>query len=495
MKRLLSLYIIVISLSFTAVNTAGAAAPEWLGNTYGTVLSEDWMNVKFGGQKMGFSYSKIEQGDHGYRIISRAVVRLEIMGAMQDMSFSRSYYLDKNRNVIGFISLMKTMNQRQQTVGVIENGSVHMKITGAGGTSSVTKKISPGVQFAETMGFAIADKLKVGFKATIPVFIVELRANNTMDIEIVGQKTIQVDNKPTQVFVANITLQGFKSKSYITSNGVIVREEQSLMGIVSEKTDGDNAISFPASGSVPISSLITFSLIKPDKSLPGHSSIRELKLDITGIKNPASLPGDERQVKGSPEWIKDLAGKRRLVIPLTIKRKQPGKSVPISKAYKGDSGSVAPTPEIQSENKMIKREAKKIVGDEKDAWEAAKKINRWVFSNVKKKLVDSFTAVDTLLAMEGECQSHTNLFAALGRSVGLPVKVASGIVYSSENEGFLYHAWPEVYVGEWVAMDPTLGQDVADATHIKLAEGGVESQLQLVRFIGKLNITINSYSK
>ena len=35
---------------------------------------------------------------------------------------------------------------------------------------------------------------------------------------------------------------------------------------------------------------------------------------------------------------------------------------------------------------------------------------------------------------------------------------------------------PEVYVGSWVQMDPSLGQTIADATHIQLGgEGTVES--------------------
>ncbi len=41
-------------------------------------------------------------------------------------------------------------------------------------------------------------------------------------------------------------------------------------------------------------------------------------------------------------------------------------------------------------------------------------------------------------------------------------------------------------------MDPTLGQNIADATHIKLGEGGLEGQLALVRFIGKISISVKS---
>jgi hypothetical protein len=68
--------------------------------------------------------------------------------------------------------------------------------------------------------------------------------------------------------------------------------------------------------------------------------------------------------------------------------------------------------------------------------------------------------------------------------------VVNGLVYSSQFKGFVYHAWTEVYVGEWRALDPTFGQEIVDATHIKLAEGGYEGSVKLMEFIGKVKIDI-----
>ncbi|NIP99305.1 MAG: transglutaminase domain-containing protein, partial [Nitrospinaceae bacterium] len=50
-----------------------------------------------------------------------------------------------------------------------------------------------------------------------------------------------------------------------------------------------------------------------------------------------------------------------------------------------------------------------------DAWDAARRINQWVYNNLEKALVDSVSALDALHARKGECQSHTYLFAALAR--------------------------------------------------------------------------------
>jgi transglutaminase-like putative cysteine protease len=56
---------------------------------------------------------------------------------------------------------------------------------------------------------------------------------------------------------------------------------------------------------------------------------------------------------------------------------------------------------------------------------------------------------------------------------------------------FYYHAWPEVWLGEqWVAVDPTLDQYPADASHLRFLTGGLARQVELIRLIGRLELDI-----
>ncbi len=50
--------------------------------------------------------------------------------------------------------------------------------------------------------------------------------------------------------------------------------------------------------------------------------------------------------------------------------------------------------------------------------------------------------------------------------------------------------WPVVYVGEWIDMDPTFGQDIADAAHIKLLEGDINRQLDIVKVLSKIKLEV-----
>ena len=78
---------------------------------------------------------------------------------------------------------------------------------------------------------------------------------------------------------------------------------------------------------------------------------------------------------------------------------------------------------------------------------------------------------------------------ALARSIGIPTKICAGLVF--QDDGFYYHAWNEVFIGgQWYPIDSTLNRIEMDAAHIKLAEGSLEAQTDIVGMIGTLKVEI-----
>ncbi len=72
---------------------------------------------------------------------------------------------------------------------------------------------------------------------------------------------------------------------------------------------------------------------------------------------------------------------------------------------------------------------------------------------------------------KGVCVEYTNLLIALSRSLGYPTRSVLGYSYSPEY-GWQLHSWAEVYLGEWVGVDPTwLEVGYIDATHIPIYFG------------------------
>ena len=234
--------------------------------------------------------------------------------------------------------------------------------------------------------------------------------------------------------------------------------------------------------SLTISSLITMSLVKPDKPIERSDRVRGMIFNLHPLRSPDLIPQDQRQRLLKTEQLPN--GLYRAMLEVKTEQSLPTglRKIEVDSKYLEDSA------EVQARHPMIRALAREIVGKKDNSWRIAKDINRWVYLNLEKELVDTVTALDALHERRGKCQSHTFLFTALARASGIPTRVVNGLVYSSEYAGFLYHAWPEVYVGEWRALDPTFGQNEVDATHIKLAEGIHEGPLSLMEFVGKIKI-------
>jgi transglutaminase-like putative cysteine protease len=130
--------------------------------------------------------------------------------------------------------------------------------------------------------------------------------------------------------------------------------------------------------------------------------------------------------------------------------------------------------------------------------ERAERLTRYVNTLLEKKPTVSLpSAREVLRTKVGDCNEHTALHVAMARSLGIPARVAVGLVYVLGAQGaFYYHAWPEVYIDEgngrglWLPVDPTLNEFTADATHVRLARGGLDKQATIVPLVGRLQMTI-----
>jgi transglutaminase-like putative cysteine protease len=122
----------------------------------------------------------------------------------------------------------------------------------------------------------------------------------------------------------------------------------------------------------------------------------------------------------------------------------------------------------------------------------AKRLKSWVYKNLRKQPVLTVpSALEVLNKRIGDCNEHSVLLTALLRASGIPARVCVGLVYT--RGGFYYHAWTEGYLGEWVSMDATLNQMPVDATHIKLVEGGLRRQVEIINLIGKIGLKVIDY--
>lgn len=216
--------------------------------------------------------------------------------------------------------------------------------------------------------------------------------------------------------------------------------------------------------------------------LPGGAAPRILNVRLSGV----SLDGF------------DLRGGRQLLEgdQLTITREPAELLVADYTLGSGGRGfrsrftaELQEEPLLQVNDREITALAVRIAGNSRDPAVVAERINRWVHDSLEKKITISVpSAVQVLRTRSGDCNEHTQLYVALARAAGIPARVSTGLAFV--NGKFYYHAWPEVRLRDWVAVDPTFGQFPADAAHLRFVRGGLARQGELLRLVGSLKVEV-----
>jgi hypothetical protein len=148
-----------------------------------------------------------------------------------------------------------------------------------------------------------------------------------------------------------------------------------------------------------------------------------------------------------------------------------------------------PTPFLQTDHPKIQALVAQILNGERDGYRAAIKIKDWIYKEIAKQPTVSIpNALEVLQTRSGDCNEHTVLFNTLARAAGIPAKTVVGVVYL--RGAFYYHAWSEVWLGDWVSLDSVLNQFPADVTHVKFLEGEIDRQIEILQLIGNLKIEV-----
>lgn len=130
---------------------------------------------------------------------------------------------------------------------------------------------------------------------------------------------------------------------------------------------------------------------------------------------------------------------------------------------------------IESSDPVLVEKAHQITEGSVDAWDAAKRLSKWVAENIEGAVPGGTSAINTYKTRQGECGSHSRLLAAFCRAAGIPARVVAGCMYTTLYGGsFGQHAWTEIWMGRdagWIPVDATAFEtDFIDAGHIRLGE-------------------------
>jgi hypothetical protein len=348
------------------------------------------------------------------------------------------------------------------------------------------------------MRLAAAGRLTVGTEHHTQVFDPSSLSVRDADVRITAMDTLIVPDSArvdaagkwhTQVFdtvpVWRIeqNFGGIVVANWVDEDGLVVRAE-SPMGLIVERTAYDLArqewevAQGDPSAAAGYGALIESTAIASNIDLSGIEDRAQLRIRIAGVELEGfDLSGGRQQLAGDTLTITREEG-AALIAPWVLPYAGGGEP----------ARELAASPLIQVDDPRIRAKALEITNATDDPSEAARVLEQWVYRSVRKEIVPSVpSAVQVLEALRGDCNEHTVLYIALARAIGLPARSAVGLV--NVRGRFYYHAWPEVWLNDaWVAVDPTLGQFPADASHVRFLVGGLARQVELIRLIGRLRL-------
>ena len=372
----------------------------------------------------------------------------------------------------------------KQVEGRIVDGVAHIKTILNGETTESEVLVPPDTISEHTGVESLFRKgLKIGDKRNFHIFSLDLLKPVKTEIEVQGKDTLTYQSEEKQVYVLRQTMDmmnGITAKVWLDADGVNYQTEVPMMGLsmVTAKTDKETALGGIQEIDVVLKTRILPSGKRPTPKAKNFEA--DVKLTSGNIADVIMSNSLQKLAINSEQ-----SGKLSIQVSTVAAEDCP--DLPIQDVEGKFLGASA---YIQTDAPAIREKVQEILDGEVNSWHAAEKLCQWVYTTMtEKKMSGSFgSSLTALESRSGDCTEHTVLFIALARAAGIPSRICSGVVFAKD--AFYYHFWPEVYVGKWVQMDPTLGQNIADATHIQIGGGTVESD-NLMEFAEGVFRTLN----
>ena len=461
--------------------------------------------LSLGAQQLGYASTTIDTLGDSIRLVDVLVLDLPALGRLGRTSGRSVTILDRALRLVDVTSETDGVAERYSARGTLTpDNFLRFGVTSAG--DSGTASVAPGDRIELPslwpLRMAFGGRLRNGRSATTRVvdpFSLELRNRS---FQVGGDSTFIVPDSAD----FDSTTMAWVPVRFDTVRAVRVDAAGSGEGRVTWWVDAQGHV---VRGTLPLGFTIertafelayenfrrrdTLRLMRASAA-PGPAAIVPATMLGAGVHaSPVSEAGVLRvRIGGGTLDALDLAGGRQRLDGDTLTvRREAGREL--------DGGYSLPHPDstpagaydadflITSVDRRIRIQAQQVAGTERDPAKVAAALTHWVSRTVRSEPSTAFPqASAVLIRRRGDCNEHTVLFVALARALGLPARPVAGLLRVDGR--YYYHAWAEVYLGDWVAVDPTLDQFPADVAHLRLIADGLARPTDLAPRVGRLTL-------
>jgi len=439
----------------------------------------EWRGVYYRGEKIGFTVSQTVPRDDGFELQEDGRLQMSLLGATTAATIHTTARVDATFALRAFEFSLDPGSGAVAVTGQVNGRRLSLSVTTPSGTRTEERDLPEPPMLSQNLSRRLASGgLVSGARYDWTVFDPATLRNAPVVVRVGRREFVPGTATPIPAARVEMEFAGLRTTSWVTDTGQVLREE-SPMGLITVRESAESAQAMAVSRRVQVDLLQAAAIVPvANRRIDEPRDVRRLRLDLTGVDlSPFELDGVGQTLSGTIVEIRD---------PQSL---QAERADPDARNY------LAAEPFIESDAPEILAEAEMAVRGATTVRDRAEKLTRYVNALLDKKPTVSLpSAREVLRTRVGDCNEHTVLFVAMARAIGLPSRIAVGLVYI--HGAFYYHAWPEVYLDEgssrglWLPVDPTLNQFPADGTHLRFTRGGLEKQALILPLIGTLKIRL-----
>jgi transglutaminase-like putative cysteine protease len=438
-----------------------------------------WRGVYSRGDKIGFMVGQTLPTADGYEIQEDGRLQMTLLGATSAARLHTAVQVDKAFEVRSFQFSMDPGTGAIEIGGTVDGRRLQLTVKTPTGTRTETRDLPERPALSLNLSRRLAaEGLVPGKHIETSVFDPATLRNETMVIDVQAREVVRAMDRPVPAFKILTRYAGITSTSWVTDTGEVVREESPL-GLIVVKETPERATALAVPGQIQMDMMENAAVVpSPPRRIDDPSSVEKLVVRLEGVDlSGADVQGGGQTVTGNVVEVRDT------------------ETLEAGPGEKDLSAWLRPELFLESDAPEIVAEARKAAAGATEPRLVAERLTRYVNALLEKKPTVSLpSALEVLRTRVGDCNEHTALYVAMARALGVPARIAVGLVYV--RGAFYYHAWPEVYLPEargrglWMPVDPTLNQFPSDATHIRLARGGLDRQAAILPAIGHTKMRV-----
>jgi hypothetical protein len=429
-------------------------------NSIGTL----WYDVRFSGVRIGRARTErsieMQDGEPVYHFSLDEQSRLQILGTSNNISrqeekcFSSTYPYS-----LLFSSYRVAYGDVQALLEVDRIGPGKYKVTGTLGRDG-------SGQIVKGRFYGLEDELDLEMWLLATPEIGESESFQVLRSDILGTGNMEASIKE----ISNELVDGQKRNIY----EILTRAQEGGFGHLKYNEDGEMIFKsgperveyhlqrfkppLPTSDSADI---YVNSIVPVEQKIGRADTIGSLEIIINGphINLLETSPG---------QWVEcnDTNGACKVKIGDI-------EAVPPVRATEVDvTEYLQATPRILSDSSLIVKMANDIVGETTDREKQIEKLVQYIDSFLMGGYVFHTNLIDLLKERKGDCTEYALLFVALARSLGIPCREVSGLVYMGDwCQGFGLHAWNEVFInGRWRGVDSSSNSSRIHPVYIRFPD-------------------------